>query len=492
MTGKMRQIKDIRPRDRRFMLPLLFLPCLFVLFRALDNDIWFLLNHGRYVFQNGIPQIEPFTIHRGLEFVMQQWLSACIFWSTYSAFSAIGLKVLVMLCYVLTVFIVYKLCMRVSKDYFFLSFTISMAVCLLLFLFMITRPYIFLAPILILELYLLESYIILNKKKYLYLLPVLSVLLINLQASMWPMLFVILVPYVIDSFKFKIGSIAGQGYEKNSLLWAIVAMLIIGFINPYGFKAMTYLFRSYGYKEISLMVSEMKPPNINSIDGLLIFGSILVLVLLYSCYRKGSTKLRYILLTLGTTYMAISSGRSFLFFIICGFFPLAYYCKDIELPIKDKAVTKKTLLLRKVLIGLIVLLLPLGAYGMDKSAKIVEHDYELLNEAILSINTQDDQSKVILYTGYNDGNLAQFQGIPSYIDTRAEVFLKSNNMKADIMKEYIDMQSGALYYKNVLDKYQFTHIIVTSNDILYTYLPYDKDYRIAYSNAKYTLFEKVS
>ena len=40
---------------------------------GVNSDAWFLLNHGRYVASFGIPHVEPFTLHEGFHFVMQQW-----------------------------------------------------------------------------------------------------------------------------------------------------------------------------------------------------------------------------------------------------------------------------------------------------------------------------------------------------------------------------------------------------------------------------------
>ena len=45
-----------------------------------DNDIWFLLNNGRYVINSGIPVVDPFTIHEGLKYVMQQWGTSLFFY----------------------------------------------------------------------------------------------------------------------------------------------------------------------------------------------------------------------------------------------------------------------------------------------------------------------------------------------------------------------------------------------------------------------------
>lgn len=88
-----------------------------------------------------------------------------------------------------------------------------------------------------------------------------------------------------------------------------------------------------------------------------------------------------------------------------------------------------------------------------------------------------------MYTGYTDGAYAEYMGIHVYIDPRAEVFLKENNKKFDYFSEYITLQSGDIYYKDFLDKYIFTHILVSKKDILYTYLQRDNDYVVVYEDS---------
>ena len=87
-------------RMNKALILLVFLPCLIVSLR-MDNDIWFLLTSGRYVLEHGIPFLEPFTLHQNFSFVMQQWLSAVIFWSVYSKLGSVGLIALVFVVFVL-------------------------------------------------------------------------------------------------------------------------------------------------------------------------------------------------------------------------------------------------------------------------------------------------------------------------------------------------------------------------------------------------------
>ena len=153
-------IKNYRPP--KFVIGIILLiPLFFCWIRNsnLDNDIWFLLNHGRYIFDNGFPHVEPFTIHSGLSFVMQQWLSASIFWIIYKYLGEMGLRIILLILLVIIVYIVYKLCMLLSDNKFYLSSGITIVIAMLLAAFYIVdRPQVFSCIIFLLEFYLLELY----------------------------------------------------------------------------------------------------------------------------------------------------------------------------------------------------------------------------------------------------------------------------------------------------------------------------------------------
>ena len=303
---------------------------------------------------------------------------------------------------------------------------------------------------------------------------------------MWPMIFVIILPYFIDSFKFKFKFAEGQGYGKKNLVMIICGMVAVGLINPYGIRAITYLYTSYGFDEINYFVPEMSAANINSLLGLEIFSTIFLVFFALYIYKKGNYRLRYYLLALGTAYMAISSVRNYSFFIICGIIPLSYYLKDMNFELNDKNSDKRAFFIRKILIFMLLVSLSLTAiYKYTQYTDVKHQDLIKGVECLEKFN----KSEVRLYTGYHSGSYLEFRGFKVYIDPRADAFLKSNNKKQDIMKEYTQMQAGKLYYKEVLNKYNFTHLLVENDDILYNYLAYDKDYKLIYSSGYYKIYE---
>ena len=478
-------------KGKGILLVSLFIPCLLIN-QVLDNDIWFLLNSGRFVFENGIPTVEPFTIHEGLSFVMQQWMTASLFWTVYSKLGAIGLLALVIVLYALIVLFVFKICMLISENHFLLSYAITFIIGILISFFMVTRPYIISTLLIVIAVFCLESYIKTGKMQYLYSLPFLSMLQINIQAAMWPMLFVVLIPYWIDSFKFRLFFIRGQGYAKKPLLAATLLMLAAGFVNPYGYNAMVYLFKSYGYAEINRMVGEMQPANINTAIGKIIFASMAIVILTYCLYKKGDSTLRYTLFTFGMGVLALSSLRGFLFFAIFAFFPLSRFLRDINFNFKGEMISssKRQNILRTLLIILICAGLVGGFVYKNRKANENDAGPEGARQVDYLLKTADPETTV-LYTSYNAGGYAEYMGYRCYLDPRAEVFVRANNKKADIISEYFSLQTGQLYYRDFLDKYAFTHLLVPSGDILFTYLANDSDFKIVYEDDDYRVFVPV-
>jgi len=480
-------INNNNKNDKLILIILMFLPCLLIR-RVLDNDTWFLLNSGRYVMEHGLPYIEPFSIHENLDFVLQQWLTDVIFWNIYDKFGENGLFLLVIVCYAVIIYLMYKLTMKVSNGNFFVSFLITLLAGILIFTYMVTRPTIFTIIIVMVELNILESYVITGKNKYLIVLPILSLMMINLHAALWPMLFVIMLPYIVSSFKFNIGIIKNKGFNNKFLLLTVSAMILIAFVNPYRLDAMTYLIRSAGYPNMKNII-EIQHPYVMNFIGAIIYIYIFLIALVYILYRNGKTKFRYFLLTTGTIFMVLISIRNVTYFGICSMFPLAYYLKDFTLT-KNVTSTKKNNKLRVVLICLIIIIIITGNYYKNiKNNTYLE--YLNLNNTIDYIFENEDIATMVLYTGFNEGSLVQFRGLPSYIDPRAEVYFKKHNNKEDIFNEYFDLKGGKVYYKDILDKYGFTHLIVPNGEFLSTYLKNDSDYSAVYENDEYYLYKRL-
>jgi len=451
----------------------------------LDNDFWFLINTGKVIMQKGFITIEPFTIHSNLAFIPQQWLTDIIFYLIYSKFSVVGMFVFLLILNYLIVFLLYKLISLICKmKGINLLIALILNLTLLVFGAIVTRPHTIDIILLLLEIIILESYVKNNKKKYLYFIPLISVLFINFHSSTWLMLFVFMLPYYVEWFYKMIKK--EKTFKIKPVFIVTIISFFIGFINPYNYKAIIYLFNSYGNKMINDSVLEMLPVTITSgkIIYLMLF---VVMIIIY--LNKGKNKIRYICLFLGTTYLMLSHYRGLLFWIVIIPLIIGDFLNNFQkIGGKKMIINNKEKIVYCILIVSFVLIVFLNA-KFENEPKLKEiADY-------LDKNANYD---IKLYTGYNDGSYMEYRGYKCYIDPRAEVFLKNNNKKEDIFSEYYKVKNGESDLNDFFNKYNFDYLLVDSNSnyILY-FLKNDNDYENVLKvkdkefDFEYYLFKKV-
>ena len=98
-----------------------------------------------------------------------------------------------------------------------------------------------------------------------------------------------------------------------------------------------------------------------------------------------------------------------------------------------------------------------------------------------------------LYTSFMDGSYLEYRGYNCYLDPRAELFIKSNNKKKDILEEWFDVQKGKISYKKFLSEYDFDYLVIKKeNDIFYyNFNNYDSmNYKKIFDNELYELWKK--
>ncbi|MCI8346498.1 MAG: hypothetical protein HFJ12_00935 [Bacilli bacterium] len=458
---------------------------------AKENDIWFLLNHGEYVFKYGFPTTEPFSMHQGFSFVMQQWLTSAIFYFVYHYFGRLGLLIVIEVVNILILYFLYKLCMLLSNDKYYISIVMSCIVDLLLLTsFILPRPQIFTYLFLIITLYIMELFYQNKNTRAIYVLPFLSLLQINFHASMWFLIFLFILPFLVCLVMEKIKN--KKDNRIFQLLGILTVMSLVGFLNPYGWKNIAYIFHSYGIDSINNIVIEMAPPVISggfqTTIGIMTFLVLGVVMSIYIFYKQGQIRLRYMFLLAGVTILSLMNIRSFALLVIGSLPFLSFYLKDLEKKPKQKDMEIPKNIKGNyigVLLFLVTYVIVLGIHSSGKGLT------NYLEEGIDFLLKNNNRKDIVLYTDYNNGSYAEYRGLKPYIDTRAEVFLKSNNHKKDIMEEYYLLFFGVLDYNQFIEKYHFTHLIVTKNDRLYQKISKDKRYRVIYKEKEYKIFEKV-
>ena len=73
--------------------------------------------------------------------------------------------------------------------------------------------------------------------------------------------------------------------------------------------------------------------------------------------------------------------------------------------------------------------------------------------------------EIRLYNEYNYGSYLIYQGIPVFIDSRADLYTPEFNGDddKDVFSDFIKVSSISLYYEDVFEKYEITHLIIPKN-----------------------------
>ena len=460
--------KNYRPSKYTSYI-LFFLPIFFSLFMyfSREADTWFLLSHGRYVLENGIPYKEILSMHSDFNFIMQQWLSSVIFYIIYKVFKELGFYIFYLLINGVITYLIYKLCMVISNKKIYVSTLVSVISMLILQLnYIEVRPQIFSYIFLLILMIILESFYKDEKSKYIYLLPVVSLFLINFHAAFFPIFIIICMPYIAEYL-----------IKKDKRIYKLIILIIISFvialINPYGIDSIIYGINSYGVGNTNKFVNEMMPFDLGS--GKFISECIFYLVVfiisntIITCSnKKEKLNIHIILFMYGFFIMGFLALKNMGFYYM---FVLPFLSNFID--IKDgesKIIPYKTY----IILGMIVLIL-LGFKIYNKSYTLKSS----IDDVIVYLDKNANKN-ISLYTDYLNGSYVEFYGYKPYIDTRAEVFIKNNNKKRDILDEYYKLYSGKLDMKKFTDNYKFDYILINKYDKYYKYIKNCNDYELVY------------
>lgn len=459
--------------------------------KHLDNDFWFTANHGRYILENGFTNIEPFTIHCGLTFSFEKWLTSVIFYSIYDKLGVKGMMILLYVVGALILFIFYKAIMLVTEQNKRISIIFTVLFSSTFFgHFIVTRPQIFSYLILILEFFLCEKYIKTSKWQFLIALPFLSCLFMQLHSTMWPMFFIVLMPYLFD-FK-KIASINFLNVEKEASNYKKIPLYIFTFIsitslfiNPYGYKSVIYFFNSLGVNNLSL-INELQKTTVFSF---VYYGIVPLIALLFYLIKRAYKQipLRYLYFYIGTLLLSTYALRNTAYFAIFGTLTIVYLYKDNEVILGDRSKTIINSLASFVLLVFILI-------AFSTPVKEFKNTYGY--SALIEFNEKytgnyEENQNIKLYTSFNTGSYAEWLGYKTYIDPRAEVFLEKINNKEDIIQEFKKLISGKIHYKDIQEKYDFDYWLVENGNLVENYISRDNDYKLLFEKDSYSIYKYI-
>ena len=182
--------------------------------------------------------------------------------------------------------------------------------------------------------------------------------------------------------------------------------------------------------------------------------------------------------------LGLNSVKSMAELILIMFIPLAILYKNWQVP--RPVDHEKIRYYTTTWIGIVTLALTTSTAVviLPQMPEAPSNEMAFIVDIIDSATPESERRHLKIYTGYNDGGYLEFRGYHPYLDPRAEVFIKKNNHKEDILKEWEDLQLGGMENRDFLDKYNFDYLIISSYELERFYNLHEDGYELIYDGGE--------
>lgn len=448
----------------------------------LNGDMFYFLSNGAYLLQYGFPHELMFSVHAGEHFhyIMQQWLWCLLSALIYENFGFFGLIVCSYAIKVTFLTIFYYLLLFLSHGRRGLSFAETFLSGVFLIGLQLGRPYELTMCLLLIEIFFLQWLRVhpQSRKMGYVLFPLLSVLAINLQAAMWPMLLVFLLPYFFEttfgqcrflSFHFDRTS----AIPLRTLIAYAALVLIFALLNPYGIEMLSYGPKSYSVSSLRYLSMEMLP-----LYDQMPASAILFLLLFIYIIRKWvlhHLELPLLLLLLGTGVMVFMSLRSVILFFPCAMMTFTVLARTEGWFLWKRQREKRAMALLATCMMLYMVYF-LSALPRNVALESWANGYVAIAE---DASARGEEIGPVYAIG-TIGSYLTFFDVPVYMYSCTEAFSQPINGKKDVLTEYHALQSEQVPYDAFLRSYGFRYVFVDDADILYDTLVSDDRYTLIY------------
>lgn len=255
---------------------------------TLDTDGWFLLASGRVIVESGIPGTNPFTAIAGQGIVLQQWLHDAWLYLWWKAAGYTGVAVSVAVPAALTLWAYTGTVSRLAQNprYPWAPLLISAVGFALMTSYLSVRPSLWTAALLFVTISTCLEWRRGASSRCLLVLPVVSLLSVNLQAALWPLPAAAAACFLLpEEGEISLGetgeTVLSWVRSRLPLLAAIAGMAAVSLGNPYSIDGSLYVLRSLGAASYGGVILELKP--VWAMPAAALFWGVAIFAAITSC-----------------------------------------------------------------------------------------------------------------------------------------------------------------------------------------------------------------
>ena len=349
-----------------------------------------------------------------------------------------------------------------------------------------------------LEVYCLIGLLEVGKKRYFWILLGLAFALINFHDTMYPLFFVMMMPYLAEIFFSKIWKLESSNkleysHLKNGkyLIILLVLSILIGFCTPLFGTAYTNLVLCMEGVSTNF-ITELQPVNLVTNYTL---SLITVLVIAILCFTKTKVKIKDLLFTLGFIVFSLIAMRNLYFMYLIGIiFFTNIFTSFVNTYIKEKNRMNTFQKLEKSRLFMIVcasFIVGISIYRFSHQlAKEYVNELDYPKEATSWILENVDYENARIWTHFNWGSYLELNGIKVFLDSRSGMYTVESNENCTVLSDWIDVTQGNINYQIIFDKYDITHVLVENYELIDNYICDDENYHLIYKDSQFSLYEK--
>ena len=454
-------------------------------------DTGFHIRVGEYIMQNAsIPTHDIFSSSvPPIPWTPPEWLAEVIFAIVYKPFGLTGVVVFM-------IFIISAIYAILFK--FLRSFGVSIIVAALIAVFAagasavhwLARPHIFSLLLLLIWYMVLDTYQYKNKN-YLYVLPFLMILWVNLHSG-FILGYMLLIVYIVGNFlKARFNRERQELHTRSkALVLFLFLCIVVSLFNPQGYKILLSPLEATN-SIITGHIYEWMSPNFHL--GLIYEYMLLIMILVLGLSIKRLNVIE-VMLVLIFTHMSLLSARFIPLYAIIISPILGKQIQWIIEDLKGKGAVREFILtsdnmamvdsrtkwhLWSVTAIVVVILLGFTGrinYGFDRNKMPVDAVEFLKKEKIEGKVFNDDMF----------GSYMIYAAWPQY-----EVFFDGRDMYGkERTEDYLKVTGAERGWENILNKYDITWVIYHNESALSTLLLESADWQLIYSDQVANIFVK--
>lgn len=537
------KLKEINADKLLFAMELIMLFAIIMTFTTdyTDTDLYYLLANGKYILKHGIPHTNPFVFapFKGVslpDIVIQNWLYCVIVAGVSKLAGSLGLCILELI-FIIGMMLVMHVFLKTRGSNWNKTLTlIELAVTLICFGYINLRPQMFTFILIMTEIICIEESIKTSNAKYLFIIPLCTLVEINIHASYWIMHYVVFLPYMIPMkriLKDKVPDSMCDNFKKGQykpvfITWLMMAVSL--FINPYGADSILYVFKALHDNIFSFItIVEQQPLSFGKPTIELFSIFIVVFVIFIAMICKKRIKFSTVFMYLGFTLLVSLQIKWLTFYVIGILFVLSDFIewlKTTKLKEAKISLTYKWSYIACMFIMTILFLL------IIITTAISTKEFKPTEEALNTPNTTMSKDEIEIakylkvhnadrvFTQWDSGNYYEYKGIKVLMDARPELYTIAYSDTNDYDETNLGVQAHIEYglpaystikrgvttktglikeidtadeYGKLVDKLNTKYYVVqATTDALYKYVTgHPKKYKLVYKGKNQYLYEKL-